>query len=730
MNSFKRTVSLPLRRRRKSNRDIGPRQRRRIQSEMRRARNVWCNRNDRCIGTCNCITCNVSNGAASTNASVISLPVQCDIAKSYSEAPNVSSEESVFDSLTDSFCDDSDDRIHVNSEQLGEGFPDRHDHLIVGVNSFKDQLAALLTDNNMSHVQGNNILALLRSHHCFSYLPKDVRTLLCTPKNPVKLFHVEPGEYLHLGFELALMNCLRSTSCSLIPCNLQVDFNTDGATLDNSGNIVIWPIQCRIANIPNTKPEVVGIYRGSCKPSSADQFFSRFVADINSVIGNGGILYENTKFSVTLRCFIADAPARAFVLNHKNHMATNPCLKCTVTGQYYDGRMVYTSLDNISRTDENYKLQVDEEHHKGPSPLSDLSFGMVSQVPLEPMHLLYLGVMKKCFEAWIDGKFSKLSKLPGHSLQTASSRLETLKQYCPRDFARRPRRLGDYKRYKATENRQFLLYTGIVVMYGILDDEVYLHFVLLHAAIRSLACERSSQNFHFAHLALRTYVEKCEAIYGMTFFSYNIHGLLHVVEDAIRFGPLDAYSAFPYENNISIFRKYCRKPDLPLQQIANRRAEQSNNRCRSAVVDNPSIEMLGRHKAGPLPREVSQRCCQQFQRTKIGRWLFTRQIPDNCCILRDATICVIVNVLTIETINYLLVRKFQHVEDFYDVGVPSSSVGVFKCWTLANKTSIILFEEVSAKCYRMPFWPSPNCNFSDESDGDDVYNQYIVAKLL
>lgn len=73
--------------------------------------------------------------------------------------------------------------------------------------------------------------------------------------------------------------------------------------------------------------------------------------------------------------------------------------------------MIYTSLDNIPRTDENYKLQVDEEHHKGPSPLSDLPFGMISQVPFESMHLLLLGIMKKCFEAWIDCKFSKLSKL-------------------------------------------------------------------------------------------------------------------------------------------------------------------------------------------------------------------------------------------------------------------------------------------------------------------------------
>lgn len=124
------------------------------------------------------------------------------------------------------------------------------------------------------------------------------------------------------------------------------------------------------------------------------------------------------------------------------------------------------------------------------------------------------------------------------------------------------------------------------------------------------------------------------------------------------------------------------------------------------VVDNPSIEIFKRHEAGPLPYEVSHHSCQQFERAKIGQWLFTRQTRDNCYILRDATICIIENFLTIETINYLLVRKFQHVQDFYNVGVPSSSVGVYKCWALENETCIILFEEVLAKCYCMSFWRS------------------------
>jgi len=53
-----------------------------------------------------------------------------------------------------------------------------------------------------------------------------------------------------------------------------------------------------------------------------------------------------------------------------------------------------------------------------------------------------------------------------------SKRLQYLIQYCPRKFARKPKPLADYKDYKATEGRQFILYTGPVVLQGIMEKIV------------------------------------------------------------------------------------------------------------------------------------------------------------------------------------------------------------------------------------------------------------------
>ncbi|EFN76992.1 hypothetical protein EAI_00032, partial [Harpegnathos saltator] len=92
-----------------------------------------------------------------------------------------------------------------------------------------------------------------------------------------------------------------------------------GCTLDRAGTIHIWPIQCRVYNIQQAKPFVVGIYKGAHKPHDANIFFEKFVTDIRTILSNGGINFNGNRIPIQLRSFIADAPARAFVLNHVGH---------------------------------------------------------------------------------------------------------------------------------------------------------------------------------------------------------------------------------------------------------------------------------------------------------------------------------------------------------------------------------------------------------------------------
>ncbi|XP_071633245.1 uncharacterized protein [Temnothorax longispinosus] len=454
------------------------------------------------------------------------------------------------------------------------------------------------------------ILNTLRSHNCLSYLPKDVRTLLKTPRMSVKLRNVPPGEYLHTA---GITNSLRNVPRAVIPECLEIDFSTDGATLDKSGQIQIWPIQCRIANISNSRPEIVGIYRGKRKPLSAVEFFQDFVVEVNTVISDGGIMFEGSRLPIALRCFIADAPARAFVLNHKGHTSFHPCSKCKMSGEFHERRPVFLGIDNVARTDKEYAEQRDKDHKQGDTPLSHLPIGMVRQVPYESMHLLYIGIGKKLMSAWVSGQYSISSRLPSSKVAEISARLIYLVQYYPRDFNRPPRPIEEYPNYKATEILHFLLYTGPVILNGVLPDELHQHFLLLHTALRCLSsASLTKEQLRVADLALRLYVRKCPTYYGISFMSFNVHGLLHVVEDVKILGPLELYSALAYKNNMRIFRRYCKKPHLPLQQIARRKAEESNchdrNLNRKSLRDHQTSKLVTvrkKHNTGPIPKELS-----------------------------------------------------------------------------------------------------------------------------
>lgn len=130
------------------------------------------------------------------------------------------------------------------------------------------------------------------------------------------------------------------------------------------------------------------------------------------------------------------------------------------------------------------------------------------------------------------------------------------KSSIPCDFSRKPRGLNEVARWKATEFRLFLLYTGPVVLKGILSNDCFLHFICLHVAFRILLSSNSSKKLvDFSEKILLYFVEKFEELYGAQFVSHNVHGLIHVVDDYRKFGSLDNCSCFPFENYMKFKKK-------------------------------------------------------------------------------------------------------------------------------------------------------------------------------
>ena len=87
---------------------------------------------------------------------------------------------------------------------------------------------------------------------------------------------------------------------------------------------------------------------------------------------------------------------------------------------------------------------------------------------------------KRHFKSMFDGQLSQ------SSLNEITSRLLSFKGKLPSEFARQPRSLNELDRWKATELRSFLLYTGPIALKAILSSSYYKHFLSLFLSIRIL----------------------------------------------------------------------------------------------------------------------------------------------------------------------------------------------------------------------------------------------------
>ncbi len=239
-------------------------------------------------------------------------------------------------------------------------------------------------------------------------------------------------------------------------------------------------------------------------------------------------------FKINITAFICDSPARAFLKCIKNHNGYFGCEKCRQKGKWLK-QMTYPECEAPKREDRYFLLfshDDDDDHILGMSPLLKLNLGLVSQFPLDYMHLVCLGVMRKLLISWCRGKFS--ARLCSRDIDNLSKNLTGFAIDIPDELPRKPRSLREVDRWKATEFRMFLLYLGPVVLKNILPSDHYKHFLSLHVAIRILSNKVTIKEcISFARKLLVYFVKKCRSLYGPEFIVYNVSVLFLYVSKNI-----------------------------------------------------------------------------------------------------------------------------------------------------------------------------------------------------
>lgn len=431
--------------------------------------------------------------------------------------------------------------------------------------SATEELATLARRFNLTHGAVNAFAETLRrlGHD----VPRDARTILGTERK-AQLGHA--NTFIHFGLVKGLKESLGDV---LRPQELHLQASIDGLPLFKSSSVGFWPILCRVTNCGDSTPFVVSLFCDSGKPSNLETFLRPFLEEVQELTANG-MVFKGSHMDVRLTAMVCDAPARSFVKQIKSHAGYHGCERCSQRGKYVEGRVTFPELNAPLRTNETFRAKADPVHHIGDSPVGDLDVNMVTLFPLDYMHLVCLGVMRRLLRTWTCGR----GTLSVGQQRDLSRKLVASAKEFPSDFQRKPRSVDELDRWKATELRSFLLYVGPVVLKSLLPETHYKHFLLLHVAIRILA----SPAYHVCHNSfarglLRCFVQQfgTSELYGPKQLTYNVRTLSHLAEECLIHGPLDTFSAFGFENFLGKLKRMLRTRNNPLAQVSRRLSERA-----------------------------------------------------------------------------------------------------------------------------------------------------------
>lgn len=190
-----------------------------------------------------------------------------------------------------------------------------------------------------------------------------------------------------------------------------------------------------------------------------------------------------------------------------NFNSKNGCQKCTTFGCYSKKykRVYFPDSNAVSRTDAEFRARKYGEHHKERSLLENLDIDMIFSFPSsDPLHLLDLGVMKRCLVRWVFGEKGYTRKWSKCSIERVSRLLENCQKYMPTDIHRAIRNLKYLRKWKGVEFRTVLLYVGMAIFDEVLDANEFNHFMLLCCAVR--ICSSSLYKNYLPIAVASTYV--------------------------------------------------------------------------------------------------------------------------------------------------------------------------------------------------------------------------------
>lgn len=395
--------------------------------------------------------------------------------------------------------------------------------------------------------------------------------------------------------------------------DLNLKLNVDGLPLFKSSKINLWPILMILDNCSYKRPLPLCVFSGFGKPN-----ISVFLDGLTKELKKFADYVKIGDFFIRIsKClFICDTPAKHFIMCVKGHASYHGCSYCRQKGTFIDNSMVFSTNLSNPRENQSY-IDFKESNQISISPLSGI-VNFVTNFPVDTMHAVYLGVMKKLMLFYFSLTVKRThARVSNRDKQQINNQVSEIRKYFPCEFRRKIRHVDDVEHFKASEFRTFLLYAGPVLFRDVFSEQYFNHFLYLHFAIFSFSSpEYCVSFFDQATYCLQKFVSLMPSLFYPSVVSYNVHALLHIPQFVRQYGSLENFSAFPFENYLGVLKRRIRGRNHIFTQSVN------------------SLSVIRDVYACFLPHNLSFsiNCPNNFALTKSGIVLITQTVSTDHCV--------------------------------------------------------------------------------------------------
>jgi hypothetical protein len=372
--------------------------------------------------------------------------------------------------------------------------------------------------------------------------------------------------------------------------NQTIELSADGVTESNSGQHRFYIISLAFSRCKAPLPWHVWEFRSQTGPT-LNELFAELVNEIN----NAG---------VQVSLIVVDGKEQNYIRGMVTTNGYYGCARCLTCGTTKKLNKVHYPFNQLNPQPKTHEMFVDLFENKPElfvvpnahtrhlrfgleqrSPLLDLqNFDIVQDIPLDPMHLLHLGITKKTWDRMFETEVVWKSSVRNKVRDRFNRCLQEVK--VPSEITRKMYGVTPSK-MKASQWQTVDMFCLATLALQLTGNKELTQVLLLYTFIVRLGYggnydfEQVKQRLNLTQ-TMNTFYKLYSKVFGVGAFTFNLHSFYHFLESRERNGPVWTHSTGKYESLYAVTRRCYdgRTFNTPLQLLENfHGAARTEHRC-------------------------------------------------------------------------------------------------------------------------------------------------------